>query len=87
MMNRIKWSELNHKKSHQHQNDDENSQARMKNVCKLVWEGMIKQRLFSNIIFKSSPTVTFARDFFKKHNCEHYWDIAQSDVIIESSET
>jgi hypothetical protein len=32
------------------------------------------------------PTVAFAREFFKKVGCEHYWDIAQSDAILQNSE-
>jgi U4/U6 small nuclear ribonucleoprotein PRP3 len=60
--------------------------VREKNSCALVWEGMVKHRNFAQIIFKSCPTVTFAREYLKRHNCEHYWDSAQSDAIIELSE-
>jgi U4/U6 small nuclear ribonucleoprotein PRP3 len=88
MMNRIKWSEIKNKKTvKEREEEDEDAEAhKEKNVCKLVWEGTVKQRCFANIIFKSCPTVTFAREYFKKFNVEHYWDIAQSDAIIEMSD-
>lgn len=80
MLNRIKWSEIVNKKAQQA------GEIREKNSCALVWEGMVKTRSFANIIYKSCPTVTFAREFFKKHSVEHYWDIAQSDAILELSD-
>ena len=87
MLNRIKWSEVRGRKPKNVEEDDEDAEAKKeKNSCKLVWEGTVKQRCFSNIIFKSCPTVTFAREYFKKYGVEHYWDIAQSDAIIEMSD-
>jgi U4/U6 small nuclear ribonucleoprotein PRP3 len=88
MINRIKWSEVKGRKHNKNAvEDEEDIEARKeKNSCKLVWEGSVKQRCFSNIIFKSCPTVAFAREYFKKYGVEHYWDIAQSDAIIETSD-
>ncbi len=51
-----------------------------------MWEGEIKQRLFGPLTFKLCPTVVLARENFKKLGCEHYWDIAQSDAILQSSD-
>ena len=104
MLNRIKWSEINSKKSAEgkvnYQNEtlyDEHiifdyqlldrEEPNEKNQCFLVWEGSVKNRNFGNIIFKMCPTITFARDFFKKVGCEHYWDIAQTDAIIQQSDS
>ncbi len=63
-----------------------NSEEVEKNDCGLVWEGMVKNRSFGTIIFKSCPTVTFAREYFKKYSCEHYWDIAQTDAILQQAD-
>lgn len=82
MINRIKWNDLKVKEGR----NEGSSEDRENNTCALVWEGMVKSRNFGAIIFKSCPTVTFAREYFKKHNCEHYWDIAQTDAIIHQSD-
>lgn len=88
MLNRIKWAEITSK----HKNTDEtndssgNPIAKEKNQCALVWEGQIKNRNFGTITFKMCPTITFAREHFKKFGCEHYWDIAQTDAILQTSD-
>lgn len=83
MLNRIKWSELNSRKKEENTNDE----PKEKNTCHLVWEGMVKSRAYGPMIFKTCPTATFAREYFKKVNCEHYWDIAQTDAILEQSDS
>jgi U4/U6 small nuclear ribonucleoprotein PRP3 len=80
MLNRIKWNELH---SRMKSVDPEN---REKNRCALVWEGTVKTRSFGAIIFKMCPTVTFAREYFKKMSVEHYWDIAQTDAILKQAD-
>ena len=85
MLNRIKWSELINKKQQKENNDNNDNNKDNRNSCSLIWEGMIKQRNFSNIIYKSCPTASSAREYFKHHNCEQYWDLAQSDAILEMS--
>lgn len=57
-----------------------------KNSCKLVWEGTIKNRLFGTMIFKSCATASAASEHLKKLGCDNYWDIAQSDAILQSSD-
>lgn len=74
MLRRIKWNEL------AFLDKDGNEQ---RNKCSLVWEGVIKDRAFSDIQCKVSPSETFAREFFKQHDVEHYWNIVLSDVILE----
>lgn len=86
MLNRIKWSEIVSKK-HVEETETNSSGVKEKNQCALVWEGQIKSRSFGTIIFKMCPTTTFARDYFKKYNCEHYWDIAQTDVILQMADS
>lgn len=83
MLNRVRWSDL---KVKQGKNDPSNEDKNEPNSCGLVWEGMTKNRSFGAIIFKSCPTVTFAREYFKKFSCEHYWDIAQTDAILEQAD-
>nr|CAD7593767.1 unnamed protein product [Timema genevievae] len=53
------------------------------NKCVLVWEGSIKQRTFGEMKFKVCPTEKLAREHFKKHSVEHYWDLAYSGAVFE----
>jgi U4/U6 small nuclear ribonucleoprotein PRP3 len=46
---------------------------------------MTKNRAFSDIIFKFCPTETFAREQFKKHTVEQYWDLAYSGAVMEAA--
>lgn len=82
MLNRIRWNDLKIKEG----KNDASNEDREPNSCALVWEGMVKNRNFAAINFKSCPTVTFAREYFKKSGCEHYWDIAQTDAILQNAE-
>ncbi|KAK9392071.1 F-box/WD repeat-containing protein 8-like [Crotalus adamanteus] len=45
------------------------------NKCSLVWEGTAKERSFGEVTFKQCPTENMAREHFKKHGTEHYWDL------------
>ncbi|KAG1679064.1 U4/U6 small nuclear ribonucleoprotein Prp3 [Nymphon striatum] len=56
------------------------------NKCELVWEGTAKSRSFGSIKFKICPTENMARDYFKKHGVNHYWDFAYSSSILEAAE-
>lgn len=82
MLNRIKWNDLKVKEG----KNEASNEDREKNTCGLVWEGMVKNRNFGTLTFKSCPTVTFAREYFKKFSCEHYWDIAQTDAILQQAD-
>lgn len=66
-------------------NSDDEGESRMKK-CQLVWEGMTKERHFGEIRFKQCPTETIAREFFKKHNVEHYWALCHSQAILENTD-
>ena len=92
MLNRIKWANLEKKKSYQIVDQQQSDQAgeeavKEKNSCALIWEGMVKNKNFGTIMFKMCPTASFARDYFKKLGVEHYWDIAQSDVILQMADS
>lgn len=71
MMNRIKWDEDMVK------NADGNE---IPNSCNLVWEGTTARRHFGDLKFKVFPIEKMAREFFCKHQVEHYWDLAYSGV-------
>ncbi|XP_044735067.1 U4/U6 small nuclear ribonucleoprotein Prp3 isoform X2 [Chrysoperla carnea] len=77
MLNRIKWEEDIVK------NADGNDEP---NKCVLVWEGSTKQRNFGEIKFKICPTEKMAREHFKKHKVEHYWDLAYSGAVLEQAD-
>ncbi|XP_056642699.1 U4/U6 small nuclear ribonucleoprotein Prp3 [Diorhabda sublineata] len=76
MLNRIKWEEDLVK-------DPDGKEV--PNKCILVWEGTTKQRNFGEVKFKVCPTEKLAREHFKKHKVEHYWDLAYSGAVLEQS--
>ena len=79
MMKRIRWEE-----------DPVKSKAdapiAIRNTCSLVWEGTTKQRNFGDLIFKLCPSEVVAREHFRKHGVEHYWDLAYSSAVLEETE-
>ncbi|XP_046396426.1 U4/U6 small nuclear ribonucleoprotein Prp3 [Ischnura elegans] len=78
MLHRIKWEEDMTK-------DLEGKET--PNKCHLVWEGFTKQRNFGELKFKVCPTEKVAREHFKKHSVEHYWDLAYSGAVMETADT
>uniref|UniRef100_A0A8B9HM51 U4/U6 small nuclear ribonucleoprotein Prp3 n=1 Tax=Astyanax mexicanus TaxID=7994 RepID=A0A8B9HM51_ASTMX len=84
MLNRIKWEEHNSKRDDPDGSDEEGSKKT--NKCTLVWEGTAKERSFGDVKFKQCPTENMAREHFKKHATEHYWDMALSQSILESAD-
>ncbi|KAH9410411.1 U4/U6 small nuclear ribonucleoprotein Prp3 [Tyrophagus putrescentiae] len=81
MLNRIKWSE------DPAMTENNEVDKKSENKCFLVWEGLVKTRAFGEIKFKMSPNESFAREVFKNHGVEHYWDLAYSMSILDSAET
>uniref|UniRef100_I3JGS0 U4/U6 small nuclear ribonucleoprotein Prp3 n=1 Tax=Oreochromis niloticus TaxID=8128 RepID=I3JGS0_ORENI len=71
MMHRIKWEEHNSKRDDPDGDDD----TKRNNKCWLIWEGTAKERSYGEIKFKQCPTESMAREHFKKHGTEHYWDL------------
>lgn len=53
------------------------------NSCQLIWEGESKQKNFGPMTFKQCLTEAAAREFFKKHGVEHYWDLAHTQKVLE----
>uniref|UniRef100_A0A8C2IK22 U4/U6 small nuclear ribonucleoprotein Prp3 n=1 Tax=Cyprinus carpio TaxID=7962 RepID=A0A8C2IK22_CYPCA len=84
MLNRIKWDEPNSKRDEPQDSDDEGS--RKYNKCTLVWEGTAKERSYGEVKFKQCPTESMAREHFKKHGTEHYWDLALSQSVLETTD-
>ncbi|XP_066540122.1 U4/U6 small nuclear ribonucleoprotein Prp3 [Hoplias malabaricus] len=84
MLNRIKWDEPSSKRDDPDGSDEEGTNK--KNKCTLVWEGTAKERSFVDLKFKQCPTENMAREHFKKHGTEHYWDLALSQSILESAD-
>lgn len=82
MMHRIKWQEHNSKREDPDGDDD----TKRNNKCYLIWEGTAKERSFGDIKFKQCPTENMAREHFKKHGTEHYWDLALSMSVLETSD-
>ncbi|XP_020801839.1 U4/U6 small nuclear ribonucleoprotein Prp3 [Drosophila serrata] len=76
MLHRIKWEEDLAKG-----NDGQD----VPNSCVLVWEGTSQRRHFGEIKFKIFPMEKMAREFFQKHQVEHYWDLAYSGAVLEAS--
>ncbi|KAJ8378616.1 hypothetical protein AAFF_G00238280 [Aldrovandia affinis] len=84
MLSRIKWEERTNSKRDDPEGSDDESLK--KNRCSLVWEGTAKERSFGEMKFKQCPTGNMAREHFKKHGTEHYWDLALSESVLESSD-
>ncbi|XP_049587504.1 U4/U6 small nuclear ribonucleoprotein Prp3 isoform X4 [Syngnathus scovelli] len=82
MMHRVKWQEHNSKRDDPDGDDD----TRRNNKCWLIWEGTAKDRSFGDIKFKQCPTENMAREHFKKHGTEHYWDLALSKSVLDSAD-
>ncbi|CAF0824165.1 unnamed protein product [Rotaria sordida] len=82
MLHRIKWSSSS--KSHM-DDDGSEEQNKEKNKCVLLWQGTVKERSFGEIKFKSCPTENFAREHFRRHGVEHYWDIGHNDSVLDAS--
>ncbi|XP_037933408.1 U4/U6 small nuclear ribonucleoprotein Prp3 isoform X2 [Teleopsis dalmanni] len=76
MQHRIKWEEDIVKGPDGHD---------VPNSCVLVWEGTSQRRHFGEIKFKVFPMEKMAREFFQKHQVEHYWDLAYSGAVLEAS--
>lgn len=78
VLHRVKWGEEEASK------DMSDMSEKIENKCFLVWEGMAKNRAFGELRFKNSPNESFARELFKNHGVEHYWDLAYSLSILDS---
>lgn len=46
-----------------------------------------KERSFGEMNFKQCTTENMARERFKKHGTEHYWDLALSESVLESADS
>ena len=56
--------------------------------CSLfVWsgQGLVMNRAFSEMKFKTCPTESFAHEQFKKCGVGHYWDQAFSGAVLETA--
>lgn len=82
MLHRIKWEEHNSKRDDPDGDDD----TKRNNKCWLIWNGTAKERSFGEMKFKQCPTESMAREHFKKHGTEHYWDLALSQSVLDSTD-
>ncbi|XP_029694511.1 U4/U6 small nuclear ribonucleoprotein Prp3-like isoform X1 [Takifugu rubripes] len=82
MLHRIEWVEHSSKRDDPDNDDD----TKRNNKCWLVWEGTAKERSYGDMKFKQCPTESMAREHFKKHGTEHYWDLALSLSVLETSD-
>lgn len=82
MMHRVKWEEHNSKRDDPDGDDD----TKRNNKCWLIWEGTAKERSYGEMKFKQCPTENMAREHFKKHGTEHYWDLALSQSVLDCTD-
>ncbi|XP_048881590.1 U4/U6 small nuclear ribonucleoprotein Prp3 [Brienomyrus brachyistius] len=85
MLGRIKWEEQTNSKREDGEGSDDEA-SKKTNKCSLVWEGTAKERSFGEVKFKQCPTESMAREHFKKHGTEHYWDLALSQSVLECTD-
>uniref|UniRef100_H3CRJ8 U4/U6 small nuclear ribonucleoprotein Prp3 n=1 Tax=Tetraodon nigroviridis TaxID=99883 RepID=H3CRJ8_TETNG len=93
MLHRIEWVEHSSKRDgddvftcYSQLDPDADDDTKRNNKCWLVWEGTAKERSFGDMKFKQCPTESMAREHFKKHGTEHYWDLALSLSVLETSD-
>ncbi|NWH42205.1 PRPF3 protein, partial [Chloropsis hardwickii] len=79
MLHRIKWDEQTSNTKGEDDDESDEESVKKTNKCSLVWEGTAKDRSFGEMKFKQCPTENMAREHFKKHSAEHYWDLALSE--------
>uniref|UniRef100_A0A3Q3GX09 U4/U6 small nuclear ribonucleoprotein Prp3 n=1 Tax=Labrus bergylta TaxID=56723 RepID=A0A3Q3GX09_9LABR len=65
---------------------DGDDDTKRNNKCWLIWEGTAKERSFGDMKFKQCPTESMAREHFKKHGTEHYWDLALSQSVLDCTD-
>ncbi|XP_066269716.1 U4/U6 small nuclear ribonucleoprotein Prp3-like [Branchiostoma lanceolatum] len=85
MMHRIKWDDDQPSRDDDDDESDE-EESKKRNKCSLVWEGTVKNQNFGSIQFKVCPTESLAREHFRKHGVEHYWNLAHSQSVVEATE-
>ncbi|NXF55697.1 PRPF3 protein, partial [Oceanites oceanicus] len=86
MLHRIKWDEQTSNTKGEDEDESDEESVKKTNKCSLVWEGTAKDRSFGEMKFKQCPTENMAREHFKKHGAEHYWDLALSESVLESTD-
>ncbi|NXA12328.1 PRPF3 protein, partial [Sapayoa aenigma] len=86
MLYRIKWDEQTSNTKGEDDDESDEESVKKTNKCSLVWEGTAKERSFGEMKFKQCPTENMAREHFKKHSAEHYWDLALSESVLESTD-
>ncbi|NXH92674.1 PRPF3 protein, partial [Edolisoma coerulescens] len=86
MLHRIKWDEQTSNTKGEDDDESDEESVKKSNKCSLVWEGTAKDRSFGEMKFKQCPTENMAREHFKKHSAEHYWDLALSESVLESTD-
>ncbi|XP_044305157.1 U4/U6 small nuclear ribonucleoprotein Prp3 isoform X2 [Varanus komodoensis] len=86
MLHRIKWDEQTSNTKGDDDDESDEESVKKTNKCSLVWEGTAKERSFGEMKFKQCPTENMAREHFKKHGAEHYWDLALSESVLESTD-
>ncbi|NXS41821.1 PRPF3 protein, partial [Balaeniceps rex] len=86
MLHRIKWDEQTSNTKGEDDDESDEESVKKTNKCSLVWEGTAKDRSFGEMKFKQCPTENMAREHFKKHGAEHYWDLALSESVLESTD-
>ncbi|NXL53503.1 PRPF3 protein, partial [Podilymbus podiceps] len=86
MLHRIKWDEQTSNTKGEDDDESDEESVKKTNKCSLVWEGTAKDRSFGEMKFKQCPTENMAREHFKKHGAEHYWDLALSESVLETTD-
>ncbi|XP_064898964.1 U4/U6 small nuclear ribonucleoprotein Prp3 isoform X2 [Columba livia] len=86
MLHRIKWDEQTSNTKGEDDEESDEESVKKTNKCSLVWEGTAKERSFGEMKFKQCPTENMAREHFKKHSAEHYWDLALSESVLEGAD-
>ena len=86
LLDRIKWAGNVPEAG----SDDEASQTAVnpavKAHCSVIWEGKNAFSSFNEWTVKSCSSETVAREFLRLRGCEHYWDLAVNQMIINQED-
>jgi U4/U6 small nuclear ribonucleoprotein PRP3 len=85
MLHWIKWDEQTSNSKGDEEKEADGEAVKKTNKCILMWEGTAKDRSFGEMTFKQFRTGNMAHECFRKHGAEHYWDLALSESVLEST--
>ena len=86
LLNRIKWAGNRGEPGSEDESTPAVTNSAANTHCSVIWEGKNAFSSFNDWTVKVCPTETVAREFLRQRSCEHYWDLAVNQMIINQEE-